>query len=162
MTLSPSITAAAVASPSVGLLIRLAIACGASVPVATVFINATSAFNASTGVLAVQPLAPTDAANTATGACALVGGTRRRLFMGAPEEARLSGASLGSPGSSSSNRRRLASGDGSYTRVSMGVNVYAPPSDAPASSSQVGVGMGRGELLGPLAYSAPCCRCWAS
>lgn len=144
MTLSPSITAAAVASPSVGLLIRLAISCGARVPLGSVFINATTAFNGSTGALSVQPLAPTDAANTATGACALVGGTRRRsLLAGAPEEAQRSGESLGSPGDS---RRRLASsgGDGSYTRVSMGVNVYAPPSDAPASSSQVGVARGRG------------------
>lgn len=122
VTLSAAITPAAISTPSVGLLIRLGIACYINVPVSTVFINGITVFNATTGNSTVISVALTDPVNTATGSCSLLNTTQaRRLLKSYAEEA-------------AAGRRLVGT---SSTKVNMGVNVYTAPTDSPSTSSQV-------------------------
>ena len=82
LDLSGGVTAAALLDPSVGVLLRLGIACYIPVPLANVLIVSTALrANTSTPPTAVSLVGAADPVNTAMGKCAEIGQARRRALL---------------------------------------------------------------------------------
>ena len=78
--LSPSISPATIAQPSVAKLLRLGMACFINATLSSVFVNSTSSYNSTSGVVTVVQLGSNDPANLATGNCSLLAASPRRLL----------------------------------------------------------------------------------
>lgn len=93
-----------------------------------IFIDAVVSYNSTTGNTSTISVSKDNAVNIATGNCSMLSSSRaRRLLATYIEEY------AHAPGGG----RRLAASASSFTKVNMGINIYTPPSDSPASSSQV-------------------------